>query len=59
MLLPDRFLKLDDLESFLEDAERSAAANDDEKVDQDDPEDRLGEGASSAQRIATLQTSCC
>ena len=38
-----RFLRLDDLESFLEDAERTAAAEDDDKQDAD-AEDRLGEG---------------
>lgn len=42
-LLPteDKFLRLDDLESFLEDAERSAAAEDDTNQDLD-AEDRLG-----------------
>lgn len=38
-----RFLRLDDLESFLEDAERSAAAEDDTNQDLD-AEDRLGNG---------------
>ncbi len=38
-----RFLRLDDLESFLEDAER-AAGEDDDKESQDDA-DRLGDGA--------------
>ena len=37
-----RFLRLDDLEFFLEDAERAAAADD--QSDADNPEDRLGEG---------------
>ena len=40
-ILDCRFLKLDDLESFLQDSEK-AAARDDE--DEDDAEDRLGEG---------------
>lgn len=38
-----RFLRLDDLESFLEDAERAAADNDDDRQSSD-AEDRLGEG---------------
>ena len=45
-----RFLKLDDLESFLEDAER-AAGEDDDKESQDDA-DRLGHGAH-------YSSSCC
>ena len=36
-----RFLKLDDLESFLQDSEKAAARDND---DEDDAEDRLGEG---------------
>lgn len=36
-----RFLKLDDLESFLQDSEKAAARDD---VDDNDAEDRLGEG---------------
>ncbi len=38
-----RFLRLDDLESFLEDAER-AAGEDDDNESQDDA-DKLGDGA--------------
>lgn len=45
-----RFLRLDDLESFLEDAER-AAGEDDDKDSQDDA-DRLGDGAH-------YSSSCC
>ncbi len=45
-----RFLRLDDLESFLEDAER-AAGEDDDKESQDDA-DRLGDGAH-------YSSSCC
>ncbi|DBA80599.1 TPA: hypothetical protein ACH3X1_007858 [Trebouxia sp. C0004] len=52
-LLPteDRFLRLDDLESFLEDAER-AAGEDDDKESQDDADrlgDDLGEDESEAE----------
>ena len=39
-----RFLRLDDLESFLEDAERAAAGDND--VQGSDAEDKLGEGTS-------------
>lgn len=38
-----RFLRLDDLESFLEDAERAAADDDDDRS-QDDDADKLGDG---------------
>ena len=58
MLLTDRFLRLDELESFLEDAERSAAANDEEE-EHKDAEDRLGEGALCAHSMITLHTSYC
>ena len=50
-----RFLRLDDLESFLEDAERTAATEDDDKQDVD-AEDRLGEGLHHAWHVAL---SCC
>lgn len=44
-LLPteDKFLRLDDLESFLEDAERAAADDDDDRSQEDDA-DKLGDG---------------
>ena len=53
-----RFLRLDDLESFLEGAERAAADEDDDK---DDAEDRLGEGALQiliCPDQATTQSTC-
>ena len=47
-----RFLRLDDLESFLEDAERTAAAEDDDPLDAD-AEDRLGEGLYDTWHVAS------